>query len=208
AAHIEMAAEDHARSGMNPEEARRLAAIKFGTRLSAREKVSDQRGLPGLESFLTDLRYAVRMMRKSPGFTAVAVLTLALGIGVNATVFTVTNAVLFKGFRLVERNDRILYIGTQNDGHGCCVSYPDFVDWQAQARSFEGMGAVADLQITLTDAGGVPERYDATQISANAFRLLGQRPIVGRDFASSDETPGAAPVAILRYGFWERRYGK
>ncbi len=161
-----------------------------------------------LDSLAQDIRYALRGMRRSPGFTIVAVATLALGIGVNATVFTVTNAVLFKGFRLVERNDRILYIGTQNNGHGCCVSYPDFIDWRAQAKSFEGMGTVADLQITLTDEGGAPERYDASQVSANAFRLLGQRPILGRDFASSDETPGADPVAILRYGFWDRRYGK
>ncbi|HWF83785.1 MAG TPA: hypothetical protein VG222_03020, partial [Vicinamibacterales bacterium] len=138
-----------------------------------------------LESLAQDVRYALRGMRRSPGFTIVAVATLALGIGVNATVFTVTNAVLFKGFRLVERNDRLLYIGTQNNGHGCCVSYPDFVDWRAQAKSFEGMGTVADLQITLTDEGAAPERYDATQISANAFRLLGQRPTLGRDFDSS-----------------------
>ncbi len=160
-----------------------------------------------LDSLAQDVRYALRGMRRSPAFTTVAALTLALGIGINTAVFTVTNATLFTGFRLVDGNNRILYVGTQNNGHGCCVSYPDFVDWRAEAKSFEGMGAVADLQITFTDAGGAPEHYDATQISANAFRLLGRRPILGRDFASSDDTPGAAPVAILRHGFWERRYG-
>ncbi|HEY2906804.1 MAG TPA: ABC transporter permease [Vicinamibacterales bacterium] len=158
------------------------------------------------DSLIQDIRFALRGMRRSPAFTAIAVTTLAVGIGVNAAVFTLTNAVLFKGFRSVDRNDRILYIGTQNNGRGCCVSYPDFVDWRAQAQSFEGLGAVADLQIGVSDGGVAPEHYDATEISANAFALLGQRPIIGRDFTSSDETPGAVHVTILSYRFWERRY--
>jgi predicted permease len=154
------------------------------------------------------MRYAVRALRRSPGFTLTAIATLAIGIGVNAAVFTVTNAVLFKGFRLVERNDRILYIDTREHGRGCCVSYPDFEDWRAQATSFADIGTVADLRITLSDNSGFPESYTASLVTANAFRLLGVRPILGRDFAPSDETPGAAAVAILSYGFWERRYGK
>jgi putative ABC transport system permease protein len=161
------------------------------------------------DSLMQDLRVAGRGMRRSPAFTTVAVLTLAIGIGVNAAVFTVMNAVLFKGFRLVARNDRILYIGTQKNGRGCCASYPDFVDWRTQATSFADMGAVADLQITLSDGSGPgAEHYDATQITTNGFQLLGQRPILGRDFEPSDGQPGAAPVAILREAFWERRYGK
>jgi putative ABC transport system permease protein len=160
-----------------------------------------------IDSLAQDVRFAWRGMRHAPAFTIVAVITLALGIGVNTTVFTVTNAALFKGFRSIHRNDRILYIGTQNHGRGCCVSYPDFADWRAQARSFEGLGAVADLRITLSDSIGIPESYSATKISANGFQLLGQRPMLGRDFAAADETPGAAAVAILSHGFWQRRYG-
>ena len=154
---------------------------------------------------MTDLRYALRMMRKNAGFTAAAVAILAVGIGVNAVVFTVTNAVLFNGFRLVDRNDRILYLGTQP---GCCVSYPDFEDWRNHATSFDAMGAVADLRIVLSEAARFPETYTATRVTANSFQILGQRPILGRDFSASDETAGAAPVAILSYGFWERRYAK
>ena len=147
------------------------------------------------------------MMRARPGFTAAAVLMLALGIGMNAAVFAVINSVLFKGFRSVRDNDRLLYIGVQRNGRGCCASYPDFLDWREQAKSFEGMSVVADLKITLRDGTGYPETFSATQISANGFQLLGQRPILGRDFSASDEAPGAARVAILTHGFWERRYG-
>jgi putative ABC transport system permease protein len=161
-----------------------------------------------LDSLSQDIRFGLRGMRRSPAFTTIAVTTLAIGIGVNAAVFTLTNAVLFKGFRSVARNDRILYIGTQNHGRGCCVSYPDFLDWRAQAHSFEDLGAVADLQIVVSDAGGAPEHYDATEITANAFALLGQRPIIGRDFTSADEAPGAVHVAILNYRFWDRHSGK
>ena len=107
-----------------------------------------------IDSLAQDVRVALRGLRRSPAFTAIAVLTLGIGIGLNATVFTVTNAVLFKGFRQIDHNDRILYVGTQKHGHGCCASYPDFIDWRAQSTSFSGMGAVADLQIVVSDANG------------------------------------------------------
>src|SRR5262245_6873522 len=155
-----------------------------------------------------DVQYALRALRRSPGFTAAAVLMLAVGIGVNATVFTVTNAVLFRGFPSVVRNDRIVYIDTQRNGFGCCVSYPDLDDWRVQATSFSGIGAIADLRFALTEDGGLPDTYDASQITANTFALVGQRSLIGRDFTQDDERPGATPVAILTYGFWERRYGK
>jgi putative ABC transport system permease protein len=157
-------------------------------------------------SVLADLRLSCRALINNPGFTLVAVTMLALGIGVNATVFTVTNAVLFKGFPLVQRNDRLVYITPK--GSNCCVSYPDFLDWRAQAKSFEGMAIVHGVGKILSDPSGFAERLDATEVSANTFRLVGQRPILGRDFAPSDEIPGAPAVAMLSYGFWESRYGK
>lgn len=206
--HLQMLAEDNVRSGMSPEQAARNARLAFGAPEAVKENCRDRRGFPLLEALWRDLRYSVNTLRKSPGFTAVAVMMLALGIGVNAAVFTLTNAVLFRGFRLVDRNDRILYIHSERNGQYSGVSYPDFEDWRTQAKSFDGMGTVADLRITLNDQSGFTERYTATRITANAFRLLGQNPIIGRDFASSDAIPGAAPVAILSYGFWVRRFGK
>jgi putative ABC transport system permease protein len=157
-----------------------------------------------MSSVLQDMRFAVRGLRRSPGFTITAVATLAIGIGVNAAVFTVTKAALFAGFPMVPGNDRILYLS----GNGCCVSYPDFEDWRAQSKSFTGMAIVHGVRRILSDQSGFPESYDATEVSADTFQVVGQRPIMGRDFTPSDEMPGAPPVAILSYGFWESRFGK
>ena len=208
AAHIELATEDHVRQGMSLPEARRLARIQLGGIDPMKELHRDSRGLPWLEGIIQDVRHSIRGLRRSPGFALTAIATLAIGIGVNTAVFTVTNAVLLQGFRLIDRNDRILYINSQQNGQYSGVSYSDFQDWRTEAKSFEGLGAVADLRITLNGEGGFPERYTATRITTNAFRLLGQRPILGRDFVESDATLGAPPVAILNYRFWERRYGK
>ncbi|MGP0075070.1 MAG: ABC transporter permease [Bryobacteraceae bacterium] len=154
--------------------------------------------------WLSDVRFSLRNLIKNPGFTAVAVAMLALGIGVNATVFTVTNAVLFKGFPMVANNDRIVYVSN----NGCCLSYPDFEDYRTQAKSFEGMAITHGVGSTFTDGKGFAERLDITEVSANAFQLVGQHPIIGRDFTSADEQAGAPAVAMLSYGFWRSRYGK
>ena len=206
--HLDFATADHLARGLSPDEARRAAALNFGGTLQTAEAFRAQRGFPLLDSLMQDVRYALRGMRRSPAFTLVAVLTLAIGIGVNAAVFTVTNAVLFKGFRLVNRNDRIVYIHTEKDGQYSGVSYPDFEDWRDQAKSFERLGTVRDLRIVLDDRSGFPENHTATLITANGFQVLGQEPMLGRGFAAADEIPGAAPVAILTYGFWEQRFGR
>lgn len=156
------------------------------------------------ESFAQDIRYALRNMRRSPGFVAVSVAMLALGIGINAAVFTVAHAVLFKGFPQVEGNDRLLYISNG----GCCISYPDFADIRAEAKSFSGMGVTHGIGKVIDDGRGFPENLDVTEVTSDTFHTAGRRPILGRDFAPADEIPGAAPVAMLNYGFWERRYGR
>ncbi|HEY4360436.1 MAG TPA: ABC transporter permease [Bryobacteraceae bacterium] len=152
-----------------------------------------------------DLRYAARALRTNPSFALTAIATLAIGIGINAAVFTVTNAVIFKGFPGTKQNDRLVYITSHP---GCCVSYPDFEDWRAQAKSFSGMAIVHGSKRTLSDANGFAESYDATEISADTFKVAGASPILGRDFTAADEAPGAPPTAILSYAFWERRYAK
>ena len=211
-AHLELAIDDHIRQGMTPQEARRQALIKLGGMTSASQLHRDHRGLPWLDGIMQDGRYALRALRSSKGVTLTAIATLAIGIGINATVFTIANAVLFKGFRFVKENDRILYIHTRKTSRPqeyFGLSYPDFQDWKAEAKSFEWMGACTDLRRTsVSDATGPPESYWGVQISADTFRLLGQTPLIGRDFEPSDEAPAAAPVAMLTYGLWDQRYGK
>jgi predicted permease len=202
--HHEMMQRELRERGVDSSEARLGARRALGSAALAADQSRDVWIWPWLDGVRQDVTYALRQMRRQPGFTTVAVTILALGIGINATVFTVTNAALFKGFPFVDANDRILYL----ERHGAGFSYPDFENWRAQAKSLEGMAAATAWLITFSDSGKFPEVYAATVISANGFKLIGQRPILGRDFAPSDETPGAAPVAILSYRLWERRYGK
>jgi predicted permease len=155
-----------------------------------------------LDSLAQDVRYGLRTMRRSPATTAVAIATLAIGIGINATVFTVTNAVLFKGFAGVVRNDRLVYI---SDG-GCCVAYADFLDYRDQATSFQGMAIVHGVSFVYSDPGRFVERAESNENSAEVFRVVGQRPILGRDFTPADEVDGAPLVGILNYSFWVRHY--
>jgi putative ABC transport system permease protein len=157
---------------------------------------------------LQDVRFGFRSLVKNPGLTLVALAALALGIGVNATVFTLTNAVLFKGLPF-DKGDRILYFLTRNvrDDRLSGVSYPDLRDWRAGAKSFDGLAAATGQQTNLAD-DNAPEVYPTTPLSANSFRLIGQKPVIGRDFSEADEASGAPPVVILTYGLWERRYGK
>jgi putative ABC transport system permease protein len=162
-----------------------------------------------LDDIQWDVRYAMRQFQRHRGFTLAAVAMLAFGIGVNAAVFTITNAILFRGFPQVDPENRLLYVTTRGTGSSN-TSYADFEDWRARAKSFAGLSAVASggSRLGLSDRRGSSETYDATLLSANAFQVLGQQPILGRDFVPSDETAGAAPVVILSYSLWERRYAK
>jgi putative ABC transport system permease protein len=206
--HITLATEDYVNRGMPLDKARCRARVEFGAIEASKDAHRDSRGLPWLEGLFHDLRFALRRLRRDGGFTIAAVAMLALAIGLNLTVFTVVNTILFRGFPLVKANDRLLYMQERYPSGICCLSYPDFEEWRSQARSFEDMAFVAGKPITLSDGKGLPTDMSTAAVSANAFRLLGVTPIVGRDFAPSDETPGAAPVAILGYRFWVSRFAK
>jgi putative ABC transport system permease protein len=204
AAHIDLASQDFVRQGIGEPEARRLALLKLGGIELAKELHRDSRGLPWLDGVIQDLRGALRGMRRSPGFTIVAVITLAVAIGINAGVFTIVGTLLFGGYPQVDPDNRILYTAVGP------ISNPEFEDWKAQAKSFSGMAGVGDggLRLVLQDDSGNAETCDTTQLTTNAFEVLGQRPIIGRAFAPSDAIPGAASVAVLNYAFWEKRFGK
>jgi len=159
-------------------------------------------------SLFQDLKFAVRLMVKERWFTAVAVGALALGIGVNATVFTFVNAVLIRGLPF-DDPDRIMSIAERDMARGrdLGVSWLNFQDWRDAQRSFVAVAAWNGTTMNVSDEGRAPERYAGPYISANAFKLIGQRPSLGRDFLPEDDKPGAAAVAILGNGIWKSRYG-
>jgi putative ABC transport system permease protein len=154
------------------------------------------------------LKYAFRMLVKDPWFTLVAVLALALGIGVNSTVFTFVNAVLLRGLPFPNA-DQIVHLNSRNttEGNSQGVSYPDFRDWRANARTFSSLAAYQQTTMNISDSGHPPERASGVRVSANAFSIIGERPIQGRDFRDDEDRQGAEPVAILGYGIWKTRYG-
>lgn len=160
------------------------------------------------EGLLYDLRFVLRGLRRDRAFTLAAIAMLALAIGLNVTVFTVMDAMLFRGFALVQRNDRVLYLQERCPSGLCGTSYADFEDWRAQADAFQGLAFVNGKPITLRDGAGRPASMFAALVSTNAFALLRVRPVLGRDFVAADEGAGAAPVAIIAYRTWVSRFGK
>ena len=164
---------------------------------------------PILRDVRADVAYGWRVLKRSPGLAAMAVMTLALGIGANVTVFTLANAFLFKNLPFAD-SARILYVsGTllTRPGSVRSLSYPDFLELRDQTRAFDGLAAFTNRSVDLSDKRGFPERYRGALITANGFAIIGQKPVRGRDFAPQDEQPGAPPVVLLGYGLWESRYG-
>jgi putative ABC transport system permease protein len=157
-----------------------------------------------------DIRYGLRTLGKNPGFTSVAVAALALGIGANATVFSLANPILFKNLPFPE-SDRVPYLTTlnvKNPRGNDRMSRPDYEDLRVQVKSFTGLAAHSRDNVNLSDDAHTPDSYVLARQTANAFSVLGLRPILGRDFTLEDERPGAARVAILSYALWEKRYGR
>ncbi|HEV2492298.1 MAG TPA: ABC transporter permease [Terriglobia bacterium] len=158
-------------------------------------------------TFLQDLRYGLRMLAKNPGFTAVAILTLALGIGANTAIFSIVNAVLLRPLPYKDPG-RLAVLWTDNvkqNLHQERTSYPNFEDWRKHSRAFEDMAFSSAFTVNLT-AGDEPERVIAGRASANLFPMMGVKPILGRTFSSEEEERGERLV-LLSYGLWQRRFG-
>jgi len=160
-------------------------------------------------SLLQDVRFATRILLKDRWFTFAAVVALALGIGVNAMVFTIVNAVLLRGLPFHEP-ERIMVLWTENrpahvSRNG--VSFEDFQDWRDQSHSFSQLLAQNDANVNVSDDDQAAERSLGTYISWNIFRMLGVQPLLGRDFRADDDVKGATPVVMLGYGLWQKRYG-
>lgn len=145
-----------------------------------------------------NLKYAFRMLVKDPWFTFVAVLALGLGIGVNSTVFTFVNAVLLRGLPFANA-EQIVHVSARNtaEGNGLGVSYPDYRDWRAQARTFASLAAYQPTTMNISESGHPPERASGVRVSANAFGIIGERPLTGRDFRDTEDRKGARWSAAM-----------
>jgi putative ABC transport system permease protein len=206
--HLEQRITDLVASGMNPVEARRRAHLDFGGLDQVKEVCRDVGAGQLVETLIQDIRYGLRMLAKNPGFTAVAVLTLALGIGANTAIFTVVNAVILRPppfpnpEQLVTVFERDLKKGyDQNAPAGA-----NYLDWRAQNNVFSQMAAYGGGQVNVT-GDQRPERVAGAAVTANLFPLLGIAPLLGRTFVSEEGQPGNDQVVILSYGLWQERFG-
>jgi predicted permease len=196
---------------MSTEEARRQAVLESGGIIQAAEAVRAQRGLPVLENFAADVRYALRALRRSPGFAATAVITLALGIGANTAVFSVVNAILLRPPAHVTEFDRLVSVYT-SDGSGPpygSSSYADVQDFGKGTPAFSGIAAYGITSVVLSEPeSGRPAEVEMAQtVSANFFDVLGVRMVLGRSFAAEEGRVGGPATVVLGEAFWRTRYG-
>ena len=205
--HLEKEVEQNQARGMGPEEARLAALRSFGGVERFKEESRDARGVRFVEEVWQDLRYGARMLLKQPGFTLIAVLTLTLGIGANTAVFSIVNAVLLRPFPY-EAPERLMILQEHYGAQASSVSYPNFADWRDQNAAFDSMAAVRTNESFNLTGAGEPERLQGRVVSAAFLSTLGIEPRLGRDFLAEEDRPGAAPAAILSYGFWRRRFGE
>ncbi|MGC2402656.1 MAG: ABC transporter permease [Acidobacteriaceae bacterium] len=224
--HLEHQMEQYLQAGMSPEEAMRQARMEFGGFAQVQEECREARGVAFLETLVQDVRFGLRMLGKSPGFTVVVVLTLALGIGANTAIFTFVNAVMLSSLpvsdpqRLVvaewSARNRPHHLGTSSFGdcqdyHGmrsdCSLSYPMFQQIRDQKNLFaNAMAFAGPVQLDLS-GNGAATMAQGELVSGSYFETLGVRAALGRTLESEDEKPGAEPVVVLDYGYWKRAFG-
>jgi putative ABC transport system permease protein len=209
--HLRMRIRENIERGMRPDEAEREAQRRFGNVGDIKDLGREIKGGGFTETLLQDLRYGARMLLKNPGFTTIAIVTLALGIGANTTLFSVINAVLLRPLPLNEP-DRIALLYQENRKHPLfqisrsTASPPNYLDWKNQSQHFEQLAAYSSKTVNLTGADE-PERVAVATVSADFFKVLKVEPILGRAFLPEEDRPGGPPVVVLSYRFWRQRYG-
>jgi putative ABC transport system permease protein len=207
-AHLEMAAEMNKRSGMREEEAWREAIRNFGGVEQTKELYREQRGLPMIETTLQDLRFGLRMLRRNPGFSILAILCLTLGIGANAAVFSWVEGILFRPYPAVSHQEQLLALaGTARGEPGATgLSWPDFLDLQRNCTLFDSF-FVSKITGTTLNIGDRAERTTGSIVSANYFDAIGVHPALGRGFeAGEDSGRSAHPVVVISYQLWQGRF--
>ncbi len=208
ASHLDMHIEDNLRTGMTPEAARRDALLKLGGVEQIKEIYRSQRGLPMIETTLQDLRFGFRMLRRSPGFSALAILCLTLGIGANAAVFSWVEGILFRPYPAVTHQEQLLALtGTARGESGpTAISWPDLLDLQRSCTLIDSF-IVNKIMGTTLNIGDRAERTVGSIVSANYFDAIGVHPILGRGFEPEEDTGrNAHPVTVISYQLWQGRF--
>jgi putative ABC transport system permease protein len=204
--HLDMLEERHRASGLDPAAARRAARLELGGDAQIAEAWRDQRSLPILETLWQDLRYGLRMLRRTPGFTAAALITLALGIGANTAIFTIVDAVLLRPLPYPSP-DRLMTIGDRNpEGFSSNIGFETVLDWRERSRTFESFALMRSWLPTLV-TNGEAERLPAVRVSWNYFDMMGVRPALGRGFTADDDRPDHWRVLLISDSLWRRRFG-
>jgi len=204
--HIERQTDENIAKGMSPEEARRATMRAFAGLEQSKEECRDARRINLLENLLRDVRHALRGFMKNPAFTCAVILTLSLGIGANAAVFTMVNSVLLRQLPF-KHADRLVWIwSTRTDRDKAFYSIQNFIDTRARTRTLDDMAAFANWGVNLTGDGDAV-RLAGVRMSANAFEMLGVDAAVGRTLLPADGRPGANPVVVISNGLWRRKFG-
>jgi putative ABC transport system permease protein len=205
---LEMAAEEKMKQGMSRKDALRAVRLERGSLEVTREVVRSAGWESFVETLWQDLRFATRMLRKSPGFTAVAVLTLALGIGANTAIFTVVNGVILKPLPYSHSDRLVMLFEKQlSDGTLGNVAPANFYDWREQSHSFEKMAAIDPYPDFILNGSGEPQRLTGAAVSSDFFSLLGIHMALGREFLSDEDRPGYDKVVILSNSTWLHHFG-
>src|SRR5262249_55182973 len=218
--HLDMHVADNVSRGMSPPEARRDALIKLGGREPAKEHYRDRRGVPILETFWRDTRHGVRILTRSPGFAAIALLTISLGIGAHTAIFTLINAVMRKSLPVEHPDELVLFsddpsegaISGSPPGHWWEFTYPSYKFFRDHNQVFQDLCAVQYGRFRLssrpTGSSEAAVRALGQVGSGNYFSVLAVKPVLGRLITPDDDRIGAEPVAVISYGCWERRFGR
>ena len=206
--HLEMQERDNVSNGMTPGDARHAALRSFGGLEQVKEEYRDGRSIPFVETLMQDLSYGVRTLRRNPGFAAVAVLTLALGIGANTAIFSVVNSVLLRSLDYPNA-DRLVTVCETSERipPAYCIASPGNVsDWERDSQTIEAFGLARSWPFSVEGENGA-EGLNGGVATAGIFDVFGVRPELGRTFLSGDSAPGLDHVVLLSYGFWQTRYG-
>ena len=207
--HIELRTQANIEAGMNPETARSSALRQFGWTESIKEVCRDQRGIVWFEQLVQDVRFGARQLRKNPGFASVAILTLALGIGANAAIFSVFNAVLLRPMPYPD-SDRLVAVCETNPHLGLdhyVTSMGAYFDWRERTSVFQELAGATVLGQTPIRGRNGTGLINVAAVSANFFPLLGIQPLLGRPFLGEEETPEHGNAVLLSEGLWRSRFG-